>query len=120
MPQRPLIAFDATSPPPRPAGAGRYTLSLVRALTAVDEEHDYVVYARRHSLPELAGIANDHVEVVHVGDLSRGRRYAWEQTLLPRDLRRRRARLLHSPHHTTPLLSPCPRVVTVASSRSTT
>ena len=113
MPTRPLIAFDATSVPPQPAGAGRYTLSLARALAQHDVSHDYVVYCRSHSRPQLQDLANDRVQVVDVGPLSRARRYVWEQTSLPIDLRRRGARLLHSPHHSTPLLSPCPRVVTV-------
>jgi len=112
MQQRPLIAIDATAVPPRPAGAGRYTLSLIHALSRVDRQHDYVVYARSHSLPELQGLAPAFT-VADVGALSRGKRYVWEQTGLPMDLRRRGARLLHSPHHTTPLLCPCPRVVTV-------
>ena len=111
MPRR-LIAIDATSVPARPAGAGRYTLSLVRALARVDRDHDYVVFARSHSLDELNDLGPAFT-VVDIGDLSRGRRYVWEQTGLPLALRRRRAALLHSPHHTLPLLSPCPRVVTV-------
>jgi glycosyltransferase involved in cell wall biosynthesis len=111
MPRR-LIAIDATSVPPLPAGAGRYTLSLIRALARVDFDHDYVIYARSHSLPELSGLGPSF-EVVDLGSMSRGRRYLWEQTSLPLDLRRRRAVLLHSPHHTTPLLCPCPRAVTV-------
>jgi glycosyltransferase involved in cell wall biosynthesis len=109
---RPLIAFDATSAPAQPAGAGRYTISLVKALTRVDQGHDYVIYARQHSLPALADLG-PNATVVDAGPLSRARRYAWEQTSLPLDLRRRGAKLLHSPHHTTPFFSPCSRVVTV-------
>src|SRR5687768_5343622 len=112
MRDRRLIAIDATSVPPMPAGAGRYTLSLIRALARVDNEHEYVVYARRHSLAELEDL-DPAFEVVDLGAMSRGKRYLWEQTSLPLDLRRRRVSLLHSPHHTMPLLSPCPRVVTV-------
>ena len=112
MLSRPLIAFDASSAPPQPAGAARYTLSLIRALSQVDHDHDYVVYAREHTLPELKGLGSN-TTVVNLGALSRARRYFWEQTGLPLDLSKRRARLLHSPHHSTPLLSPCPRVVTV-------
>jgi glycosyltransferase involved in cell wall biosynthesis len=110
---RPLIAIDATSVPARPAGAGRYALSLVKALARVDSDHDYVVYARSHSLPALAGLRGT-MRVVDVGPLSRGRRYFWEQTAHPRDLRRRRVALLHSPHHTMPYaFVPCPRIVTI-------
>jgi glycosyltransferase involved in cell wall biosynthesis len=104
-------AIDATSVPPNPAGAGRYIVSLVRALGRVDPGGDYVVYARHHALGHFQGLPAGF-EVVDVGNLSRWRRQAWEQTALPLDLRRRGVRLLHSPHHTTPLFAPCPRVVT--------
>ncbi len=113
MPDRPLIAFDASSVPPNPAGAGMYTLNLVRALGRVDHHHDYVVFARTHTLAHLAGLP-PAFEVVDIGAKSRARRLLWEQAWLPFDLKRRGAKLLHSPHHTTPLLySPCPRVLTV-------
>ncbi len=50
MPGRPLIAYDASSVPPDPAGAGMYTLNLIAALARVDHGHDYAVYARTHTL----------------------------------------------------------------------
>jgi glycosyltransferase involved in cell wall biosynthesis len=110
---RPLIAFDCSSVPPNPAGAGMYTLNLLRALSRVDRDHDYVVYARSHTLPFLDELP-PHFEVRDIGAKSRWLRLLWEQVLLPLDLRRRRARLLHSPHHTTPIAwCPCPRLLTV-------
>jgi glycosyltransferase involved in cell wall biosynthesis len=113
MPGRPLIAFDASSVPPNPAGAGMYTLNLLRALARVDNGHDYVVYARSHSLAQLEGLPASF-EIVDIGQKSRAGRLLWEQAALPLDLRRRKARLLHSPHHTTPIAyCPCPRVLTV-------
>ena len=113
MSGRALIAFDASSVPPRPAGAGVYSIELIRALSRVDGEHDYLVYARSHALPLLSGLGA-RVRLVDIGVKSRAARLVWEQVALPLDLRRRGARLLHSPHHTTPLVwSPCPRVVTV-------
>lgn len=113
MAQRKTIAIDATSLPPQPAGAGTYILNLVRALARIDGDHDYVVYCRSHSLPLFAGLPPSFA-IVDAGHLSRGLRLLWEETSLPWDLRRRSVNLLHSPHHTTPLLySPCPRVITV-------
>ncbi len=113
MSSRAIIAFDATSVPANPAGAGTYVLNLARALPEVDAEHEYLVYARRHSLPLLGGLPAS-CRVVDVGSLSRARRYLWEQTALPLSLRRHGAQLLHSPHHSTPLAyCPCPRVLTV-------
>lgn len=40
-------------------------------------------------------------------------RYAWEQILLPREVRSRKVDLLHSPGYVGPLRSPCPAVVTI-------
>ena len=112
MRSRPLIAIDASATPAQPAGAGRYTLSLIRALAQRDRDHAYVVYARAPSLSELQDLGPSF-ELVNLGPMSRARRYLWEQTGLPLDLRRRRVALLHSPHHTTPFISPCPRIVTI-------
>ena len=113
MPGRTLIAFDCSSVPPNPAGAGTYTLNLVRALARIDGDHDYVVYARTHTTPYLGGLPANF-DVVDIGEKSRWSRLLWEQVSLPLDLKRRKARLLHSPHHTTPIpYCPCPRVLTV-------
>jgi glycosyltransferase involved in cell wall biosynthesis len=90
-----------------------YTLNLLRALLRLDRDHDYVVYARSHALSYLQDLPR-HAAVVDIGPKSRSLRLLWEQVALPLDLRRRRAGLLHSPHHTTPLLwCPCPRLLTV-------
>jgi glycosyltransferase involved in cell wall biosynthesis len=90
-----------------------YTLNLLRALTRLDQAHDYVVYARSHALRFLGDLPS-HCEVKDIGAKSRAMRLFWEQVQLPVDLRRRRARLLHSPHHTTPITwCPCPRLLTV-------
>jgi glycosyltransferase involved in cell wall biosynthesis len=107
---KPLIAFDVTMAPAQPTGGSLYALNLARALSKVDSDHDYVIYARSHSLAYLEDIP---ATIVNVGSLPRLRRYVWEQVELPRDLKRRHAALLHSPHYTSPLLCPCPRVVTV-------
>ncbi len=109
----PLIAFDCSSVPPNPAGAGMYTLNLIQALARVDHDHRYVIYARAATMARLDGLPPSF-EVVDIGPKSRPARLFWEQTLLPLDLRRRGAALLHSPHHTTPVAyCPCPRVLTV-------
>jgi glycosyltransferase involved in cell wall biosynthesis len=69
----PLIAIDAAAVPARPAGAGRYTLSLIEALLRVDLRHDYVVYARHHCIEALQGLG-ERFNLVDVGALARGRR----------------------------------------------
>lgn len=109
---KPLIAFDVTMAPARPTGGSYYALNLARTLPPIDDSHHYVIYARPHSLAQLEPV-RDIATIVDVGALPRLKRYAWEQFALPRDLKRRGVALLHSPHYTSPVISPCPRVVTV-------
>jgi glycosyltransferase involved in cell wall biosynthesis len=107
------IAIDATAIPRLMAGAGVYTYQLVRALTALEADHDYVVFARSDTFDELAR-QRPRLRVVQVRAPSRAERLLWEQLILPGQLRRLRIDVLHSPHHTTPALPlPCPRVVTL-------
>lgn len=98
--------------PVRPTGGSLYAINLARRLPRVDPHHEYVVYARSHSIPLLEDVRNS-ATLVDIGSLPRLRRYLWEQTQLPLDLRRRGVALLHSPHYTLPVLAPCPRVVTI-------
>ncbi|HLF78719.1 MAG TPA: glycosyltransferase family 1 protein [Dehalococcoidia bacterium] len=109
---RHLIAIDASGLSPKPTGSDRYTLNLVRALARVDDEHDYVVYARRFSLPDLAGLGS-RFRIVEAGPWAPGGRHVWQQAGLALDLMRRRVRLLHSPNQSTPRMVPCRRVVTI-------
>ena len=98
--------------PARPTGGSLYGLNLARTLPRIDPAHEYVIYARSHSLGELESV-RDAATIVDVGPLARMRRYVWEQTQLPLDLKQRGVALLHSPHYTLPVVCPCPRVVTV-------
>jgi glycosyltransferase involved in cell wall biosynthesis len=106
------IAFDATSIPRLMAGAGVYTDNLVRALARVDAENEYVVFARTGTFD---GVARERpsFRVARVGARSRATRLVWEQLVMPVQLRSQAVDVLHSPHHTTPLLvAGCRRVVT--------
>ena len=106
------IAFDATSIPRLMAGAGVYTDNLIRALARVDSENEYVVFARSDAFDGLAR-ERPSIRVARVGARFRAARLAWEQLVLPSQLRARAIDVLHSPHHTTPLLTiGCRRVVT--------
>jgi glycosyltransferase involved in cell wall biosynthesis len=107
------IAIDATSVPPRPAGAGVYAIELVRALARRDGHDGYALYASGHWLDdELAGKRNWRID--HVRATSRPARLAWEQIRLPHALRALGIDVLHSTHHTLPLRSSgFGRVVTI-------
>ncbi|HYM15192.1 MAG TPA: glycosyltransferase family 1 protein [Dehalococcoidia bacterium] len=107
------IAIDATSVPPRPAGAGVYAIQLVTAMAARDRRDGYALFARgRWADGVAAGKPNWRVE--RVGASSRPARLAWEQARLPGVLHRLGIDVLHSTHHTLPVRGVrCKRVVTV-------
>ena len=107
------IAIDATSVPPRPAGAGVYAIELVRAMAQRDRHDGYALYTSGHWLDdELAGKRNWRIE--HVRTSSRPARLVWEQARLPGSLRALRIDVLHSTHHTLPLRGAgCGRVATI-------
>ena len=106
------IAFDATSIPRLMAGAGVYTDNLIRALARVDVDNEYVVFAKTDAFDGLAR-ERPSFRVVRVDARFRAARLVWEQLVLPAQLRARAIDVLHSPHHTTPLLTTgCRRVVT--------
>lgn len=107
------IAIDATSIPPRPAGAGVYALELTRAMMRRDRRDGYAVFTRGDWFDsEAAGRRNWHIERVDVS--SRRGRLAWEQMRLPGRLRALGIDVLHSTHHTLPLRPIRPRrVVTI-------
>ena len=105
------IAFDATSIPRLMAGAGVYTDNLLRALARVDAENEYVVFARTDAFDGLQR-ERPSLRVVHVGAGSRATRLVWEQLVLPAQLRAQAIDVVHSPHHTSPLVGGSKRVVT--------
>ena len=98
------IAFDATSIPLQMAGAGVYTANLIRALAAVDRENEYVLFARTDAFDDLER-SSPSFRIVRVGARSRPLRLAWEQFVLPAQLRASGIDVLHSPHHTTPTVA---------------
>lgn len=117
------IAFDATAMPRLMAGAAVYTYELARALAATDGENEYVIFARGAHFDDLPAMrpgpptGRAGVRVLKVRAPSRPLRLLWEQTVLPwsaRGGRGLRIDVLHSPHHTAPLVPcGCRRVVTI-------
>jgi len=106
------IAYDATAIPRLMAGAAVYTYELVRALAAVDRDNEYVIFARGDHFDDLPA-TRPGLRVLKVRAASRPQRLLWEQAVLPRRLRQLRIDVLHSPHHTLPLVPcGCRRVVT--------
>jgi glycosyltransferase involved in cell wall biosynthesis len=96
------VAIDCSAIPRQRAGAGVYTYELVRALAAVEGDHEIVAFARRGLFDDLDC---DRCRVVHVEPRARASRLVWEQTRLPGLLRRDNIDVLHSPHHHTPIVA---------------
>ena len=102
------IAIDASSVPPKPAGAGVYAIELIRAMAAHDRHDGYAAFVREPAPGASRWIdaliedrKNWRIEPVRVA--ARAQRTAWEQLRLPRRLRALGIDVLHSTHHTLPL-----------------
>lgn len=96
------IAFDATPLPPTLGGAGHYILRIVHALRSLATGDRLFVFAKPEDLDRL-GPWTGGTEPIGVRLPSRPIRLVWEQTLLPRMLRKLQIDVLHSPHYTLPL-----------------
>lgn len=101
-----LVSGDASY---RSAGIHAYILNLLRHLTP-DEDLRYLAMTGPGALPE--GI---HLPVRQAQFETRHpmMRILWEQSLLPLELHRLGAALLHAPAFVGPLWAPCPQVVTI-------
>jgi glycosyltransferase involved in cell wall biosynthesis len=107
------IAIDATSIPPKPAGAGVYAIELARAMMESDRRDGYALFTRGDWFERAAsGRKNWRIERVKAG--SAEARLAWEQLRLPGRLAALGIDVLHSTHHMLPLRPMrAKRVVTV-------
>ena len=96
------IAIDARKL--RDYGIGTYLRNLLRHLSRLDSQTEYVVFCRADDagLPEGLG-ANFRTIPETVKQYSIG-----EQVRIPLDLRREKIDLFHAPHYVLPPLTPCP------------
>jgi glycosyltransferase involved in cell wall biosynthesis len=108
----PSVLIDATAVPADRGGVGRYVDSLVTALDAQGVRLSVVCQPRDL---DLYGRLVPHSEVLAAPEsvATRTARLSWEQTTLPRLIRKLRVDVLHSPHYTTPLANPAASVVTL-------
>ena len=112
MRAEPRVLLDATAIPAERGGVGRYVDQLAAALDA--DGYPLTVVCQRRDAPVLAELAPSARLVPIADELdSRPARLAWEQTTLPRLIRRLGVEVLHSPHYTMPLASPVPVAVTL-------
>jgi glycosyltransferase involved in cell wall biosynthesis len=103
---------DATAVPADRGGVGRYVDALVAALDADGTALSVVCQPRDLA---LYGTLAPRATVVAASEsvATRTARLTWEQTTLPRLIRRLGIHVLHSPHYTLPLAAPAASVVTL-------
>ncbi|HMD44848.1 MAG TPA: glycosyltransferase family 1 protein [Acidimicrobiales bacterium] len=108
------VSLDVSAVPPSPAGAGRYTLELARALSDRTDT-DLVLISRRADAARWRGLgpSGRPTLVAPRAPAARPVRLAWEQAVLPFVLSSLRPDVHHSPHYTMPELARVPVVVTV-------
>lgn len=106
------IGIDATALPLQPVGAGIYMINLVRALAAVNERDELVIFTHPAGRKQMAVQESKRFRWAVVPDKSIPRRLLWEQIGLPRLVGKMRLDLLHSLHYTRPWRLPCRSVVT--------
>jgi glycosyltransferase involved in cell wall biosynthesis len=104
------VLLDATALPARLTGVGRYVVSLIREVAGREEVELHVAVNRR----DVDAIEREAPGVRLLPQVvpNRPARILWEQSLLPLLARRLRARVLHGPHYTLPLVTRGPSVVT--------
>ncbi|MCC6681080.1 MAG: glycosyltransferase family 4 protein [Phycisphaeraceae bacterium] len=102
-----LSAID----PRRTGGAETYCRKLAATLPRVDPQTHYLAFVGRG----CAAVAGDGMEVIElpIDPACRYRRILWEQTTLPKVLRRAGLDLVHFPYNTIPFRWRGPGVVTI-------
>src|SRR5574340_338944 len=100
--------------PAEVGGTETYAVGLVRGLSAIDHQNEYVLFLNRENAKlELARGPNFQSVTLHCHARSRPLRYAWEQLVLPWELAYRRIDVVHSLGYIGPLFTHCPAVVTI-------
>jgi glycosyltransferase involved in cell wall biosynthesis len=106
------IGLDATALPPQPAGAGNYTINLIRSLAVLDTDFEFTIFSYQSGSELIKTDNNMSLNWVILPDKSPPRRLVWEQTGLPGLVQKTALDLLHSPHYTRPVALGCASVVT--------
>lgn len=101
------IAIDARKI--RDYGIGTYLRNLLRHLSRLDSQTEYVVFCRAADCPMMEELGpNFRAIPEEAKPYSVG-----EQVRIPLDLRREKIDLFHAPHYVLPPLTPCKAVVTI-------
>jgi glycosyltransferase involved in cell wall biosynthesis len=101
------IAIDARKL--RDYGIGTYVRALVRHLSRIDTNTEYVLLCRRQDCGIVDELGENFRAVIESSPAYSIR----EQFSVPMDLRREGITLFHAPHYVLPPLTPCKSVVTI-------
>jgi glycosyltransferase involved in cell wall biosynthesis len=101
------IAIDARKL--RDFGIGTYVRNLLRHLSRIDRQTEYVILCREQDRATV-GLLGENFRAVPESSPAYSIR---EQLTIPLDVRRARADLFHAPHYVLPPLTPCRSVVTI-------
>jgi glycosyltransferase involved in cell wall biosynthesis len=102
------IAIDIRAMNGHRSGVGHFVFNLVRGLTRIDAENEYLLYANRDVEVPFPLPANFARRVVPLPVSN-----AWLQTACPLDLARQRVDVFHGTNFVVPLVAATPRVATV-------
>src|SRR5258708_14645276 len=95
-------------------GTQTYAVSLIKALARLDRLNQYYIFLNREGAAlDLELPSNFHVVVCGFRGSSRPLRYAWEQVVMPFQLKSLGIEIVHSLGYVGSLVSPCPSVVTI-------
>lgn len=95
-------------------GTETYALSLIQALARQDQDNEYLVFLSSEAADiDVTPAPNFRRVVTPVVAMQRTMRYAWEQAVLPMQLRSQKPSLIHSLGYVIPLAASAPQVVTV-------
>ena len=102
------------TPSYRNAGISRYTLSLLNALRAFDQSHQYLIFVSERAVADqLPSTPTSSVALVGRPTTHPARRVLWEHLRLAGEARRNNLDLLHAPVNILPLGLACPGIVTI-------
>lgn len=102
------------TPSYRSAGVSSYTLSLLNALKAFDQRHQYLIFVSERAVADQVSSPSTNVAAL-VGRSTAfpASRVLWEHLCLAREARRNGLHLLHAPVNILPLGLSCPGIVTI-------
>jgi glycosyltransferase involved in cell wall biosynthesis len=101
------IAIDARKL--RDYGIGTYVRNLLRYLSRLDRDTEYIVLCRQQDADITSALGENFRAVAEQSPAYSVR----EQLSVPLDLRRERVDLFHAPHYVLPPLTPCKAIVTI-------